>query len=770
MMQQLINTLLVRPWFTLLVCLLLIIAASYGNGLLTFRGDYKVFFSKDNPQLVEFESMQKEFNKTENMTIVLAPDTDDVFTKSTLALIKEITEEAWQTPYSSRVDSLTNYQYTYAKGDDLIVEDLVFETVDLNQTKLEQIKQVAINEPDLVNRLISRTGHVAVVNITVQLPERDKTAETLEVTQFVKKLTAKYKEKYPDISFYNSGILFIDYSFAKEAQLDAELIIPLMFVVILIMLGWLLKSIASTLATLVLITVTIAVTMGLAGWAGFALNTATVNVPTLVMTLAVADCVHITSSVVFAMRQGQSKLAAINHSLTVNLKPVFLTSATTALGFLSMNFSDADTLQELGNLTALGVVIAFAFSVTLLPALLLLLPMKVKQREYIDNNMNQLADWVILHHRKILPLSLLSVIIFGGLITLNTVSDDAVSYFAEGTEFRRSADFLEENLSGMSYADFSIDSGTAGGVNEPAFLQVVEKFSHWLRQQPEVDHVFTISDTLKRLNKNMHGDDPVWYKLPETRNLVAQYILLYEMSLPYGLDLNNQLNIDKSATRVACTIKNIGSKEFIAFENRAKQWIRNNAPELKVTAASPSLMFAHIGEQNMDSMLQGTFIALLSISFVLIIALRSWRLGLISLVSNVLPALIGFGCWALYSGQINLGLSVVSSMSLGIIVDDTVHFLSKYKLAKGLGKSKEDAIRYAFVNVGRALWITTLVLVIGFGVLVLSSFQLNADMGLLTSVILVIALLIDFIFLPAYLLIFDKQNVLQQVPEAAISH
>ncbi|MDP5040800.1 MAG: MMPL family transporter, partial [Paraglaciecola sp.] len=274
----------------------------------------------------------------------------------------------------------------------------------------------------------------------------------------------------------------------------------------------------------------------------------------------------------------------------------------------------------------------------------------------------------------------------------------------------------------------------------------------------EVDHVSSISDTFKRLNKNMHSDDVDFYALPDDKELAAQYLLLYEMSLPYGLDLNNQMNMDKSATRLVVTLKNIGSKELTGFESRAKTWFDQRAVNLVILSASPGLMFAHIGEANMASMIEGTLVALVLISGLLIFALKSFRLGFISLLPNLLPALIGFGIWGAYSAEINLGLSVVLSMTLGIIVDDTVHFLSKYQHARQAGKNADEAVRYAFATVGKALVITTLVLSLGFSVLMLSPFALNADMGMLTSVIILVALAVDLLFLPAFLLVFDRKE------------
>jgi predicted RND superfamily exporter protein len=262
---------------------------------------------------------------------------------------------------------------------------------------------------------------------------------------------------------------------------------------------------------------------------------------------------------------------------------------------------------------------------------------------------------------------------------------------------------------------------------------------------------------MKRLNKNMHADKPEWYRLPEQRDLAAQYLLLYEMSLPYGLDLNNQVDVSKSATRMTVTVKNISSNEMLALEDKAQEWLHNNAPEMRAAGASPSVMFAHIGHRNIRSMLTGTTVALVLISLILVVALRSIKIGLISLIPNLTPAAMGFGLWGLLVGEVGLGLSVVTGMTLGIVVDDTVHFLSKYLRARREQQlTSPDAVRYAFSTVGTALWVTSLVLIAGFMVMTQSPFKLNADMGLLTAITIAFALAADFLFLPPLLMKVDK--------------
>ncbi|HFD4275516.1 TPA: RND family transporter [Vibrio parahaemolyticus] len=750
----------------LLATIFLIIVATMGGKNLYFRGDYDIFFDGTNKQLLAFDEIQTTFAKTDNLAIVIAPEDGDIFTPQTLSLIQKITVDAWQVPYSSRVDSIANYQHTEAFEDDLLVEDLLYSEYELTPERISKVKSIALSEPVLKSALVSEKGDVTVVNITVQLPEMDKTAEVEEVVSSINAMIDRYQRAYPDVTFHKAGIIAMNHAFMTAAQDDSSTLVPTMLVVILVFLTIMLRSILSVIATLIVIIGSVMATMGISGWAGMFLSTATVNVPTLIMTLAVADCVHVIATMRQSMKNGFTKAQSIERSIALNFVPILITSVTTAIGFLMMNMSDSPVLRDFGNLSALGVMVACFLSVTLLPALLKLLPIHVKMETSQDQKhvMDRLGDFVVSQRRALLPLSVAVIVVCASLIPLNKVNDESVEYFGQRNEFRQAADFMEERISGMTNISIAIKTNESQGIAAPDFLNTIGEFSSWLRGQPETDHVATLADVYKRLNKNMHGDDEAYYSLPQERELAAQYLLLYEMSLPYGLDLNNQINVDKSSIKMVLTVANLGSVELVDLENRIYQWFAEHAPQYQVVASSPSLMFAHIGETNMASMLSTLPITLVLISALLIFALRSVRLGLISLMPNIAPAVIGFGLWALISGEINLGLSVVVTLTLGIVVDDAVHFLSKYQRARREGQTAEQAVRYAFHTVGRALWITTVVLVAGFSVLAMSSFRLNADMGQLSAIVIFIALVVDFLFLPTLLMLFDKKAYLQESP------
>ena len=758
MRERIYNFALNKPWITLLISLLLVFATGFGAQNLVFKGDYKVFFSEQNPELTAFKSIQEIYAKSENVAFILAPKNGDIFTKDNLAAVYWLTNESWQVPYSTRVDSISNFQHTTAEADDLIVEDLVLDPDVLLASDMVRLKEIATTDPLLLNKIVSATGHVSIVNITNQLPGIDPIGEIPEVSAKVRDIKGEFEEKFPNIDIQLTGMVVMNDTFSETTMSDSGTLVPIMFGIVLLTMLLLLRSFTGTLATLIVIIFSIITTMGAVGWLGFFITAPSSSAPIMIMTLAVADCIHILTSYYFEMRQGKAKREALLESLRVNFKPILLTSVTTAIGFMSMNFSDSPPFRDLGNMVAIGVMLAFVFSITVFPALLMMLPVKASKVSPKSHYglMERFSDLVVAKRKILLPASILVIVAIASFLPQNKLDDNFVEYFDETVPFRAATDFMEDNLSGLSSIEVSINSRESSGINDPAFLKTVGDFSEWLRLQSYTDHVNSISDVLKRLNKNMHGDDPAFYKLPEERELSAQYLLLYEMSLPYGLDLNNQLNVDKSSTRVIGTFKNLSSMEQINIEQSMYEWFAKNAPAYQISISSPTLMFAHIGQRNIYSMLFGTTVALLLISLLLAFALRSVRYGIISLLPNLIPASVGFGLWYFIDGQIGLALSVVTGMTLGIVVDDTVHFLSKYKHARdAYGKNSEEAVKYAFSSVGRALWITTLVLVAGFMVLAQSSFKLNGDMGLLTAVTIAVALIVDFLFLPPLLMLLD---------------
>lgn len=747
-------------WIILVMTVLWVGLAASGGRFLSFTTDYRAFFAEGNPQLQAFESMQNTYDKSDNLMIVVTPKDGKVFSHKTLPQIQWLTDQSWQIPYSTRVDSVTNYQHTRAFDDDLEVGDLVDETAQLSSSDLMALQNIATSEPVLAHRLINKDASVTAINVTIQLPGKSLD-EVPEVVTFARDLSDQLKARDSNLEVRLTGIVMLNNAFGESSKNDMATLVPLMFLVVIVVLGILLRSFSAIVISIAVIFMSIMVGMGLFGWAGLKLTAPSASAPTIILTMAVADAVHILVTFIASMRLGMTKQNAIIESLRVNFQPIFITSVTTIIGFLSMNFSDVPPLAHLGNIVAVGVTAAFILSITLLPALAVILPVKIKAVEQKETTqLDKLGQFVINHNRKLLwTMAALSIVMIS-FTQKNEINDEFVKYFDESLAFRVDTDYTSQKLIGPYTIEYSLKSGEENGISEPAFLAKLSEFVNYAKSLDEVIHVNSLTDIMTRLNKNMHNDDPNWYRLPDQRELAAQYLLLYEMSLPYGLDLNNQIDISKSSTRVTLSLTDLTTQQMLNLEVKLNHWLSTNAPEYQFVGASTGLMFAHIGHRNAISLVGGAVLALILISLILIFALRSLKMGLISLIPNLIPAGIAFGLWGLISAQIGMSVSIVAGMTLGIVVDDTVHFLSKYMRAR---REKNldaiEAIRYAFNSVGSALIVTTAVLVTGFAVLSLSSFKMNSDMGLLAAITIGVALAVDFLLLPPLLIKLEgKKN------------
>ncbi len=747
-------------WWIIVATMLMVAAAASGMRFLQFSNNYRVFFSEENPQLQAFDALQNKYIKNDNAMIVLAPKNGKVFTHETLAAVEELTKEAWQIPYSIRVDSVTNFQYTWADGDDLVVEDLVEGAEGLPDAKLERVKGIALKEPLLLNRLINPDASVTAVNVTVNMPEKS-IEEVPEVVSFVRTMVEKIRPKYPDIDFRLTGIVFMNNSFTESSQGDLKNLIPIMYLLIIGVMAVVLRSFWGTFTVVLVVAFSSLTAMGLGGWLGVLLTPVSATAPTVILTLAIADSIHILVTLFHEMRLGKPKREALIESLRVNHQPVFITSITTAIGFLSLNFSDSPPFQDLGNFVAMGVMVAYVYSVTFLPAMMAVLPLRIKPHpEDKTLVMDRFADFVI-QRRKGLYWGMLTVmVLLIAQVPRVEINEKFNEYFDTRYQFRLDNDFVIDNLTGFEAIEYSLGAGESGGISNPEYLARVEEFAQWYRQQPGVMYVSTLTDIMKRLNKNMHGDDESYYKLPDQRDLSAQYLLLYELSLPFGLDLNNQINVDKSSTRFTAILESVSTRYALELEDKAQAWLKENGlPSMVTHGASPLIMFSNIAKRNMKSMTIGVLLALFLISMILILALRSFKFGGMSMIPNLAPVFMTFGIWGLFVQEVGLAVSIVAPVALGIIVDDTVHFMSKYLRARReQGKSPAEAVRYSFHTVGTALWATSLVLVVGFSVLAFSGFKMNVHMGIMTTISVVCALVVDFLFLPPLLMKLEEKK------------
>ena len=751
-----------HPWLTIGVALFTTSLMIAGLQHFVLGNDYDDFFDADDPRVIAYEQVKQDYTNDDTVFFIVTANNGEVFDRETLEAVAYLTEEAWNLPYAMRVDSLTNFHHAWAEEDDLLVSALIESPADMSDEALAEARAIAFSEPMLVNRMVKEGSPVTGVNVTLKLPEDVPRVSTV-ITAAADALKDETMALFPGVSIRLTGIVPLNNAFLLGAYQDLFTLVPLMLLIILVVMAVLLKSVLLMLSVVVVVALASLSAVGMLSWLGYETSGPVTVLPLIVLTLAVADCVHILVSMQSCMRKGMDKAAAIVESMRINMTPVLVTSVTTAIGFLCMNITPVPTLRVLGNFTSLGVLVAYLLAISLLPALVSLLPFRVRATSSDDtvrSCMKVLGEFVLANKGVLFfGLGTITVLVAMNISSIR-VNNQFIEWFDRSAPIRQDTEYAMDNLTGIYQLVFNVPAAEAGGINEPEFLSHLDEFAGWMASQDGVVHVSTITNTMKRLNQAMHGDDPAMYRIPASRELAAQYLLLYEMSLPMGVDLNTEVNMDKSATRVVVTTRNLSTENMSALIARSEKWQQQHFPaDMRAHALGPAVMFAHVARTMMESMFISAPLAILLVSLALMITLRSVKYGLVSLAPNLMPLAIGFGIWGIMGKDMSFSMTTIVAMSIGIVVDDTVHFLAKYLRARReLGLSPEDGIRYTFHSVGKAMWVTSFILVAGFSIMILSPMAYSGNMGLLTSIIVIAALVGDFLLLPSILIYTDGQR------------
>ena len=436
-------------WPVLASAAVAVVVLTVGTHFITVSNDWRDNFDGNNPQLVAFDALEDTYTATHAAVIAVAPKGGAVFTREALGAVEELTEAAWRVPWSTRVDSLTNYNHSEAVGDELKVERLVDGAGSLGDDDLARIKKIALSEISVAGRLVSRDGRVAGLVISFALPN-DSDAATIEISDHLRGLLDEARADHPDIAYHLTGDVLLNRVMTRAFDDDMRILAPTAFLVIVSVAALLLGSLLGTLALIAVLGFVIGSTMGMIGWTGAVLNAANSTVPIIIMTLAIAHSVHIITTVTSGMGRGLGREAAVVESLRDNTWPVFLTTATTVIGFLSLNFSDSPPIRVLGNLVAFGMLAAYVYSMTLLPALLLVLPLRARPAGAGDATLfDRLGAFVVARRTLLLgSMAAVAVALMTGVPRIE-LTDNWLRYLDERYEFRRDTDFVIENLTGV---------------------------------------------------------------------------------------------------------------------------------------------------------------------------------------------------------------------------------------------------------------------------------------------------------------------------------
>ena len=747
-----------RP-LCIIISLLILAGLAQGLSKINFNPDINAFFPENDTLTTSHLSIEDTYSSMDNAVIGIGVKEGTVFTNEVLSLIEDLTERAWKTPHSLRVDSLSNYSYVSADGDDLYIEPFLegSSTYDLKTLKE---KELIIEEEELAyGAIISKDKKTSLINIVFDPPRKDIEAEYQESLNYVLGFLEEARKNHPEVDLIISGIVYMEYQSPMLLKAQMPKLMPTAILVILLTLFLLLRSLVAVAGSFLVILMSVVSAMGSIGFMSGDIAQPFIMVPILIATLAVADCVHLFTLYFQNLDSSRKSKEAMLESLKLNLQPLFLTSLTTAIGFLSLNLAPVEPLRGIGNGVAVGVFLAFIFTVLLLAPIVSYF--NVKQSKNINFQKNiarKLGRFSIKNYKRLLVIVPVISCFLMAFIPLNKTNDNPLEFYSERyTTSAADSKWISQRIGGTFPVSYELYS--QGIVSDPEFLREVDKFSEWLASNKEVLHVSSLSKIMKNLNKTLHGKQEEWNIIPTEPDLSAQYLFFYEMSLPYGLDLTNSISQNKESIKLVASLKELGSLEYREFAKRVENYASQNMPEDMVSIGTGTRpIFAFMSNMLITQLTYALGIGIVLITATIILFFRSLRYGMLTSVTNLLPIGVAFGIWAIVSGEISMLVGIGMGTTLGIIVDFTVHFLSKYLHARRQKNlSAEEAVEYAFETVGFALIITSFSLILGFLVLLQAFFIPIHGFVLFSSIAFLSALIIDLLLFPALLITWDKR-------------
>ncbi len=751
MLSLLLNIFNYHRYKVFLLTLLLLIISSYGTTKLWVTVGAKAFLTDNDPLAIENDKLQERYGFYRVVGLAIIPNSGNIFDKNTLEAITQFTNEALKIPYSISVSSLSNYKYIYNDKDQLVIESL-FDSIDhSNKQALSEIQSLYKNDALANNRLFSDKGHITLALVNLAMPEDSRTAGNT-VYEAITEIKERYSQQFPDITFLRVGSVMIEHAFAESASRDLRVFFPLASITMVLLLFIMLRNTYAVYLTLLILLIDTIISMGLKGYINGEISPVSALSPTVIMTLAIADCIYILVCYLKLVSSGVSKKTAIEESLRMNYKAITLTSFTTVIGFLCFNFSSSPTIRDMGNTVAIGVITAWYLSLFFLPALIMSLPVGRKESvPLFAAFMPKLARTVMSHSGTIIIVALIVVPLSVVGISKNSVNEVLSEMFDDSFEIVRTSKLINRELNGVQRIFFDFPARDEGGINDVEYLATLEQFSVWLKKQDIVRDVEGYHDLIKRINQVMLSGDKSDFTLPASRELAAQYLLLYEMSTDtQALSL---IDHKHSRTKLSVYIDNTSSNSLIELNNAAAAWLKENAPEyMQIKGLGGDILFSITAKTNSETMYYGTVVAIILISILMLFALGSVKLGAIGLLTNLAPIAMAYGIWGYIDGRIGISVAMVATLCMGIVVDDSVHLLIKFKDSlKRNANNVEVAIQSALEQSGNAIMITSALFIATFGLMLVSSYVPNNNMGLLAAITIAYALLFDLLVLPAAL-------------------
>jgi len=758
-MEKFVNNVIRFRWvIAILIPLITVMMASNLKNL-EFEGSYRIWFGEESKILKNYDHFRAVFGNDDAVTIMFT-DEDGIFTPEALETIDNITRKLWETHYIARVDSLTNYQYVHSDAeypDEVLVEDFIEDPSMYTQEQLNKKREIALTQDIIVGKLISSDAKTTMIVGRMTPKAGDDPKVAFNLRDSVLKIIAP-EEKKNGYKFFLGGGPIINTSFIEIAQHDGGIFTPAVIVVAMVLLLLIFRKISSMITSILVVIFTFLIVLSIQVLLGFKLNNFTANIPVFVVAIGIADAMHLIWIYTMARKKGMDNHTSIHYTVKKNFLAIFLTSVTTSVGFASLGVSAVVPIQTLGIATASAALLAFVLTILFVPAMLAILNPNIKTDEKIQGaNNHPMAVWYTHFLKKNAKIILgVSITIFVGLglgIFKANVDSNTVKYFKKDFPFRVAVNEMQEKLTGPMSYEIIVDAKAKDGIKNPEFLRTVEKFyEEFYAKYPDVRHISSLLDVIKTFNEVMDGSKTV----PNSQDLVAQYLLLYSLSLPQGMEINDKMDIDERLLRVSASMNLVETSKDLEMINWVEDWWEETP--YSATVNGQTVMFAHMQHDVTATLIQSITLAVIMISLIMLIIFKNWRMLPLFIVPNVLPIALVVGVMGWLGIDIDMGVAIAGAIIIGVAVDDTIHFMVKYIEARKRGDNLEDAMKYVMSYAGSAIIFTTIVLSLAFLVFIFSNFNPNYHFGVVTASALVIAVIVDLVALPALLMIIDDKE------------
>ncbi len=727
-----------------------VLCCAAGLGGLTITPDNRIFYGPSNPYFLDFKQFEQDYTSNNNILIVLTAPFP-IYESNYPEAIRWLTDQMWGISNVMRVDSLATYPHALSQQNIVEVKSILDTACPPSEACIPAASELLM-KPELVNRLVSSDHRSTGILATLYL-DIGTVGEIEAINQRTESLVEQFSSKFPEYDAVFTGGIPMMGAFAKASSEDLAILLPIVIAVMALVLYIFLGSIRPT-AILFFLGGSAAISvLGVAGWLDLTINNATSIVPVIVLTLVIASAMHVMLH--FQRSAGDTHdtttiTTAARAAFESNIPPLTISAATSIAGLLSLSLVDSPPLQELGQLSALGVLFGYLLTITALP-----LALSSQKRGFSSQAASSVQQFLNAYARSIeghntyfaVSVGIAALLLLGNLRI--DIDDNFVNYFDESTEFRQYTDLATERLSGPNHIEVLVRAPGNAGVFEPAHLSFVESLSGYIRESTHVANVHSYSDIIESVISIFDNGGS---KETLTADEIAQLFLVYELSLEHGQSNTDFVNRAQSESRISVLLKETSSSDIQKLELAIYRKAQSLDPEFPVTVTGENIPVAHLSEMNIRSMVYGLGGSILFTAVLTGLVFRKARLAITAFLAVLVPVACGFGVWGWLNGEIGLASTAIVALTIGIVVDDAVHLIYRYlDGSRRMALDEWQAAAYSVHRAGSAVAITSAVLISGLALLQLSSFEVNSSFGVCTCLIIALALSFDLLVLPRIL-------------------